>query len=184
VHRADQIETLNNVINPLDSVEDVLTANEWTFNRMNMDEIIVQVAGKCCNYRLIFVWQEDMNAIQFCCQYDMVITPNNTDITARTLMAINSKLWMGSFIVDNITHIPTFRHTLLNHGDTPHTACFENIEALIDIALTQCERYQAAFDILAQESQQKNILDNIQTTAPMIDEQIMSLALMETLGES
>ncbi len=176
MQRANQTEIFDETLNPLDSVEDVLNSNDWAFSRMNMDELIVKISGKNCEYRLIFVWQEDMNAIQFCCQYDLSITPENMDTAARTLMSINAKLWMGHFDISHETEIPTFRHTYLTHGTTNSSACFDDIEALIDISLTQCERYHAAFHMLAN--------NDTASSAPILNDQVMSLALMEPLGES
>ena len=52
----------DDAINPLDSLEEILVANNWVFSRMNNDELVVQVNGKNCEYRLFFIWQNDMDA--------------------------------------------------------------------------------------------------------------------------
>lgn len=162
--------------NPLDIIEDVLTSNNWIFNRMDTNELIVQVTGKSCDYRLIFLWQEEMNAIQFCCQYDMHIDAENFDTAAKTLMSINEKLWMGHFDLPADTGIPTFRQTSLIHDGQSTTAAMESVESMLDISLTQCERYCSAFQMLAEAPKGQNITP--------LNDQSMSLALMETVGES
>ncbi len=136
------------VSNPLDSVEEILCANEWTFDRMAEDELTVQVSGKMGEYTLFFRWQEEYSAMQFTCQYDLDVKTNAMDEAAKTMTAINSTLWLGHFDFREGTEIPCFRHTALFRGMT-HTSGAEHIEDLVDIALAECERYYPVFDMFA-----------------------------------
>jgi hypothetical protein len=164
-----QIDNFEDIVNPLDSVEEILTANNWVFSRMNNDELMVRVTGKQCDYRLFFIWEESMNAMQFCCQYDMTIGRTNQEAALRALMTINEGLWMGHFDIPRDTNIPSFRHTCLLRG-VPSTSGMEQLEDMVDIAMAQCERYYHAFDMLAQPGQP--------------DDQSLTLALMETAGQA
>ena len=164
-----QTNTIEKNTNPLDRIEDVLTGNNWAFNRMNNDELIVQVKGKYCDYRLFFIWQEDMNAIQFCCQYDITIADRNMKAASITLMNINENLWMGHFDLPQDTKIPSFRHTCLMRG-VENITNTDHFEDLVDISMAQCERYFAVFSLLA--------------NTEIANDQNLSLALMDTIGES
>ncbi len=164
-----QIDTFSEDLNPLDSVEAVLSANNWEFSRVNSDELMVQVAGKACTYRLFFIWQEDISAMQFCIQYDLTVLADQHMDTREAMMNINETLIMGHFDLPRDTGTPTFRHTSLFRGSS-YDAGLERLEDLIDISLTLCEKYFPIFSLLC-------------GTAPM-DEKSMSLALMETVGES
>lgn len=159
----------DNTINPLDSVEDVLNDHNWVYARTNHDELIVEVAGKACSYKMLFVWQEQMNALQLCCQYDTQILSENLSLTAMALMDMNSDLWMGHFEIEKSTAYPLFRYTSLIRSSQTKSE-YEHIEDLVDISLTQCERYQAIFQLLS-------------NTVHM-DEQTLSFAMMDTAGES
>ena len=163
----DQANTQNDMNNPLDSVEDVLSDNNWVYSRMNNQELIVEVSGTSCDYRLLFVWQEHLNALQLCCQYNIEIIPENMNMAATALMDMNSDLWMGHFEITKGTLSPSFRQTSLIHG---HRELKSYIEDLVDISLVQCERYQTVFQLLAHEK--------------TVNADILSLAMMETLGES
>jgi hypothetical protein len=163
------IDNFEDVVNPLDSVEEILTANNWVFNRMNNDELMVRVTGKNCDYRLFFIWQEDMSAMQFCCQYDFSVSGANQENAARALMTINEALWMGHFDIPKDTSVPSFRHTCLLRG-VMGTAGIEHLEDMVDVAMAQCERYYYAFDMLSQPQ--------------ITDDQRLSLALMETTGHA
>ncbi len=159
----------NDFVNPLDSVEEFLDSNNWVFDRMNPDELMVEVSGKSGGYRLFFLWQADMNAIQFCCQYDMAIPPANREAAIRALIDLNEGLWMGHFDIPRQTNIPSFRQTCLFRGSA-HGETTEHIEDLVDISLAQCERHRPLFDFLS--------------NAAHLDERTLSLAAMETVGQS
>lgn len=143
-----ELEDFEDDINPLDSVEEIMAAHNWVFNRATDDKLVVTVSGKSCNYRLVFTWQEERNALQFCCQFDSPINKNNLDTAAKTLMNINENLWMGHFDILKITNIPRLRHTCLFNG-IHSISGYDYIEELIDIALAQCERYYPVFHLLS-----------------------------------
>lgn len=160
-------ETAN--ANPLDSVEDVLSGYNWVYSRTNDEELVVEVAGKSCDYKILFLWQQDFNALQLCCQYNLNIHSQNMDFAASTLMDINAGLWMGHFDITRDNRAPCFRYTAMLKGqdqDKRH----DYIEDLVDISLIQCERYETVFRMLG--------LDN------NVNTQTLSLAMMETAGES
>ncbi|MCC6597915.1 MAG: YbjN domain-containing protein [Alphaproteobacteria bacterium] len=155
--------------NPLDNVEFVLDAHNWVFNRMNDDELMVNVTGKSGQYRLFFIWQEDMQALQFCAQYDLHITTGNRKSALQALRSMNENLWMGHFDLPDDTGVPTYRYTCLFRG-IGQEGITETIEDIVDISLAQCERHYPAFTMLS--------------TANDFSGQSLSLALMDTLGES
>jgi hypothetical protein len=163
------VDSFENTPNPLDHIEEIISSHNWDYNRMTDDELVVKIKGKVCNYRLVFIWQENMSALQFCCQYDLAIKAKNIPCTGLALMEINKALWMGHFEVARETLIPSFRHTCLLRGLGHHTA-FDSIQDLVDISLAQCERYMPVFDILSNSEN--------------ADIQTLSLAIMETQGES
>lgn len=155
--------------NPLDHVEDVLNGHNWTYERMNSDELVVDVAGDGGKYRLLFLWQEPLNSLQIYCQYDLVIAQENLVRAYRSLSEMNRSLWLGHFEISTDTMAPCFRYTSLLHGYSPQRGQ-EYIEDLVDIALTQCERYFSAFQMLGESTN--------------VDNGALSLAIMETVGES
>ncbi len=155
--------------NPLDNVEEVLMANNWIWDRTGEDEIIVQIAGKGCSYKLFFIWQEDMNAMQFCCQYDLQIEKSRRPVALKALSSMNEKLWMGHFDIPDRSGAPCFRQTCLFRGISKGSS-LEQIEDLVDISLAQCERFYPAFQMLSDKSFAAND-DNLH------------FALMETQGE-
>lgn len=158
---------------PLDQIENVLTAHNWVFERMNNDEIFVQVNGNNCTYRIFFIWQSDMNALQFCCQYDLTVASKDQNGLAKALMKINEQLWMGHFDVPADTQQPIFRHTCLLRGmdDASNAA---HLEDLVDISLMLCEKNFPAFYVLSTDHE----------AVTQQDKATMDLALMAADGEA
>ena len=59
--------------NPVDLVEQVVSANDWAFDRRNDEELAAEAPGQWCNYSLYFAWREDMGAMHFTCAFDMKV---------------------------------------------------------------------------------------------------------------
>ena len=169
---AVELENFEHDMNPLDQVEDVLTGHNWLFHRVNDRELKLEVAGKHCDYNLHFIWQEELNALQFCAEYYMRIAATNVDMVASTLVKINQNIWMGHFDLPAATMKPTYRYICLLRGmqaSDMHTQV-SLIEDLVDIAMVQCERFYSMFQCL---------VENV-----TVNDQTLSLALMDTHGEA
>lgn len=154
--------------NPLDVVEEMVLANEWAFERTNDDELVAEIAGRCCDYRLYFVWQPDLNALYFSSLYDMRVAQNKRPPLYELLALINEKLWVGHFDFCSEESMPMFRHTILLRGLAG--ASSEQVEDLVDIALSECERFYPAFQFVLWGGK-----------AP---KEAMAAAMLETMGEA
>ncbi len=134
------------VANPLDILEEIVAANEWLFDRANDDELIVELAGRWCHYRLFFVWQKEIGALQFSCQFDMKIPDSKRADTYELLAILNDRLWLGYFNLDTQQGMPLFRYTFLTRGG--RMPGVESLEDMVEIALTECERFYPAFQFV------------------------------------
>ncbi len=164
-----RVETVETHVNPLDSVEEVLTDNDWVYDRTDEDCLTVQVKGRSCNYRLYFMWQRHLNAIQFSCEFDLLVSDSNMPMAAASLIDMNEETWMGHFEISRKSLRPSYRQTCLLRG-WEHSQDSELFEDLVDISLAHCERYYPVFHILSQHGKANS--------------ENLSLALMETVGES
>lgn len=140
------VETTVASHNPLDVVEEIVTANEWPFERASDDEMIVEIGGRWCDYRLYFVWQPEVAAMQFSCQFDMKVQSNRRVAVHDLLAEVNARLWLGHFDVCTEEHTPMFRQTTLLRG--ARGASVEQLEDLVEIALSECERFYPAFQFV------------------------------------
>lgn len=132
--------------NPLDVLEEIVAANEWLFDRANDDELIVELAGRWCHYRLFFVWQREIGALQFSCQFDMRVPDGKRSDVNDLLSMLNNRMWLGHFDLEPQQNTPLFRYTILSRGE--HVPNVEMLEDLVEIALTECERFYPAFQFV------------------------------------
>jgi hypothetical protein len=132
--------------NPLDVLEDIVTANEWLFERSNDDELIVELAGRWCHYRMYFVWQRGIGALQFSCQFDLKVPDAKRSDVNDLLAMLNNRLWLGHFDMEQQQATPLFRYALLTRGE--RMPKIEILEDLVEIALTECERFYPAFQFV------------------------------------
>ena len=131
--------------NPIDLLEELVSANEWRFDRTNDGEMVVEIGGNWCDYRMYFSWQEDLAAVYFSCLFDVRIPAQKRPQAIDLVAMINEKLWLGHFDLCSEDLVPMFRHTMLMRGGN---TSIEPLEDLVDIALNECERYFPAFQFV------------------------------------
>lgn len=132
--------------NPLDIVEQVIVANDWAFDRRNDSEMAAEAPGKWCNYGLYFSWSKEISAIHFTCAFDLKVPAGQRAALYELLALANEKLWIGHFGMDEDDGMPLFRHSVLLRGAAVASA--ESLEDMVDIAITECERFYPAFQFV------------------------------------
>jgi hypothetical protein len=132
--------------NPIDLVEQIVAANEWTFERAADDELAVEIAGRWCDYRLFFAWREDASALHFSCAFDMRVPKQKRAPVHGLLAMVNEKMWLGHFDLWSEDGLPIFRHAMLLRGTSGATS--EQIEDLVNVALSESERFYPAFQFV------------------------------------
>lgn len=158
------------VSNPLDCVEDVLSSQQWVFDRPTTDELVLRIGGEAGAYNITFLWQEEYSAMQFFCEYDFSVPEDRRKMACQALGRINESLWLGHFDVSEKTGIPCFRHTSLFRGMV-HSSGADHVQDLVDIALAECMRHHNAFKMLAAAE-----------TCPTDD--MMDFVLKDSVGEA
>lgn len=157
------VETVEVPRNPLDLMEEIVGANDWAHERASSDELAVEIQGRWADYRLFFLWQEDMGALHFSCIFESRVPVEKRREVHSLLAMINEKLWLGHFDLSTEDGTPMFRQTSLLRG--AHSASVEQLEDLVDVALTECERFFPAFQFViwggksADEAMQASLLD-------------------------
>lgn len=132
--------------NPLDLLEEIVGANDWPHERASGDELAVEITGRWCDYRLFFLWQEDMSALHFSCLFETRVGGERRDPIHHLLALVNEKLWLGHFDLSSDDGTPMFRHTLLLRG--AGAASVEQLEDLVDVAVSESDRYYPAFQFV------------------------------------
>jgi hypothetical protein len=156
------------VKNPLDLAEQLVSDRDWLFDRPVDEELVAEVTGSWCNFRIWFAWQEDLGGLIFSCAYDTKIPEKNRARIYQLLAAVNEKMWLGHFDMGSEDGMIMFRHALLLRGGQGVST--EQLEDLLDIAMVECNRFYPAF---------QSVLWGGTTV-----EQAMEIALLDTVGEA
>ena len=141
-----EILVRENAHNPLDLLEEILSANQWPFDRSSDDELVVECNGQWGSYQLHFSWSGDLSAMHFSSYMDMKVPKARQVAVHELLAAVNAKMWIGHFDVLSEDGMPCFRQTVLLRGQ--QGASVEQLEDLVDIALAESERFYPAFQFV------------------------------------
>jgi hypothetical protein len=128
---------------PLDIMEDIVRTNEWLFDRSSEEELLVEMSGRWCDYRMFFVWRNEVKALYYTCSLDMKVVPEKRREISDLLSQINERMWFGHFELCSEAGTPMFRHTMLTRGW--NGVSVEQFEDLVEIAVNECERFYPAF---------------------------------------
>src|SRR5262245_1002753 len=59
--------------NPLEAVERLASANDWSFERAGDDEITILVRGKWTDYQVSFTWMSEIEALHMACAFEFKV---------------------------------------------------------------------------------------------------------------
>ena len=162
------VEVHSHAGNPIDLVEEIVVANDWAHDRASEEEMIVEISGRWCVYRLYFLWQEELSALHFSCGLDMKVPKRRRGPLYELLALANERLWLGHFDLAAGDTSPAFRYAVLLRGIG--SASSEQVEDLVDIALSECERFYPAFQLVIWGGK--------------LPEEAMATAMIEPIGEA
>ena len=83
------VETTTASANPIDLIEEIVAANQWAHDRATDEEMVVEVSGRWCDYRMFFLWQQDTSALHLTCGFDMKVAKGSRAAVFELLAAIN-----------------------------------------------------------------------------------------------
>ncbi|MDX1974138.1 MAG: YbjN domain-containing protein [Rickettsiales bacterium] len=154
--------------NPIDVAETVIVDRDWVFDRPADSELIAEVNGACCNYRMWFNWQEDSGAMTLSCTLDTKLPKKTFSKVYALLALVNEKLWMGHFNISSEDGTITFRHALLVRDGAGTSQ--EHMQELMDLAISECDRFYPALQSVVWGGKSPS--------------EALTIAIFETVGEA
>ena len=131
---------------PLDVVERLASINDWTFDRVEDDEMSISVAGAWTEYHIAFTWIEDMEAVHVACAFDLKVPERRRAELLQLVSLLNEQLWVGHFDLWSAQNVVMFRHALLLSGGAEPTR--SQYESMLRTAIDACERHYQAFQFV------------------------------------
>ena len=133
------------VTNPIDLIERLSAAHDWSCDRTNDDELTLVIAGTWTDYHVSLNWRDDLEALHVACAFDFRVPENRLNEMYKLVAQINEQLWLGHFDLWTGEGLVMFRHALLLNGSVATSA---QCEAMLHAALEACERYYQAFQFV------------------------------------
>ncbi len=155
-------------INPLDLLEELGAANDWTLDRHSESELLIEMSGHWCSYNMYSVWQAEVSSMFFSCHFDMKVPDGRRSEVCELLAQANERLWLGHFDLMSEEGALMYRHTIPLRG--LQGASLEQLEDLVDAALMECDRIYSALQLV------------VWGGSPVSE--ALDAALMETVGEA
>jgi hypothetical protein len=131
--------------NPIDLVERLAHAHNWSCDRTNDEELTLVIAGTWTDYHVSLNWRQDLEALHLACAFDFRVPDTRLNEMYRLIAQINEQLWLGHFDLWTQEGLVMFRHALLLNGSLATPA---QCEAMLKAALEACERYYQAFQFV------------------------------------
>jgi hypothetical protein len=150
--------------NPLDLLEELVSANNWTFERASEAELAVQVTGSWADYHIWSVWHEELRAMSFACHFDCRVPAAKRASVLDLLALFNENLWLGHFDYSHGEGRVFFRHTVPLRGT--QGASVEQLEDLMDTAVAECERFYPALQLVVWADQPSSRAMAVATLEP------------------
>ena len=130
-------------LNPISIIEELIDNNSWTGFKLSDCEIAFEYESNWGDFHLAFTWVKDNQTLGITCAIDQYHFPPKAQETFELLGLINQRLWLGHFETSD-DGTPYFRYSLL----LPETIQEDEariIEDAMDIAISECERFNPVF---------------------------------------
>jgi hypothetical protein len=136
----------SSIVNPIDLLEELVSANDWPFDRSSECEMAIELSGRWCAYHLWFAWHEQVGGMYFSSHFDLKVPRNKYGAVHALIGGMNEQLWMGHFELAMEEGQVVFRHTIPYRGTTGPSV--EQLEDLMDTAILECERFYPALQMV------------------------------------
>lgn len=155
-------------IHPIDLVEHIASHHAWEFDRIAEDQIAMAVVGQWRTYAITLAWSEVDETLRLICTYEMEPPVQRMPQVYEMLNAVNDQCWAGNFTWWDEQKLMVYRYGLVMAG--VQGAGPEQVDTMINAAVTACERYYPAFQLV--------------TWAEQTPKQALGVAMSEAYGRA
>ncbi|PID37192.1 MAG: diacylglyceryl transferase [Rhodobacterales bacterium] len=155
-------------LHPIDMVETLASREAWDFDRVADDQIAMAVEGQWRTYSITLAWSGLEEKLRLICTFEMEPPEGRLPALYEALNRTNDMCWSGAFTYWHDQRLMVYRYELGLAGGQVVTP--EQINALIDAAVQNSEKFYPAFQLVSWGEQ------------PL--DQAMQVAIGETYGRA
>lgn len=131
---------------PIGLLEEFFFQAEWDYEQISEYEIVAEVEGRWCNYRLFALWRHDLECLIFSSVIDLKIPSTKHNEVGILLSLINPRIWLGHFELMPEDEVLNFRYNLLLRGNPGAT--LEQIEDIITTVVEESDNLYPALQFV------------------------------------
>jgi len=131
---------------PIDLVESIAVGHAWEFDRIGEDQIAMAVEGQWRTYAITLAWSAQDETLRLICTFEMEPPEARMPAIYEMLNVINDTCWTGSFTWWGEQKMMVYRYGLVLSGDVEPGP--EQIDTMLAAAVTSCERFYPAFQLV------------------------------------
>ena len=134
-------------LHPIDIVEHLAEHNAWDFDRVSDEQIAMAIEGVWRTYSLSLAWSAYDETLRSICTFEMDPPAEILPELYEALDQANDKCWTGAFTYWREQKLMVFRYGLNLAGGAVATPT--QIDAMVQTAVSACERFYPAFQLVA-----------------------------------
>ncbi|MFC7703206.1 YbjN domain-containing protein [Plastorhodobacter daqingensis] len=134
-------------IHPIDIVETLAEHHDWEFDRVTDDQIAMAVEGQWRTYSITLAWSARDEMLRLICTFEMEPPEHRLPALYEALNGANDLCWGGGFSFWTGQRLMVWRYGLVLAGG--QMAGPEQVDRLISGAVSSCERFYPAFQLVA-----------------------------------
>lgn len=132
-------------VDPIDITQTIAEAHDWEFDRIGDDQIALAVEGRWRSYQLTLAHSERDETLRLIATFELDPGEARLAPVLELMNLVNDACWAGAFTWWSEEKMIVWRYGLVLSGQQ---ASPEQIDAMISVAVTACERFYPAFQIV------------------------------------
>ena len=159
---------INDILNPIDSIEDIIYRYDVDFFRDTPNDLSLRFKGLWDSYDVNFSWDEFNEIIEISSNLRISKEKKVNNKILSLLSLVNKKVSLGFFDFCNKSQLIFFNYKVSVKGIKVLSG--EQIEDFIDVVTSECDRFFPVFYVFLKKKQDPNYA--------------LKAALFETYGEA
>jgi hypothetical protein len=132
-------------VDPIDITQTIAEAHDWEFDRIGDDQIALAVEGRWRSYQITLAHSEADETLRLIATFELDPGEARLPPVLELMNLVNDSCWAGAFTWWSEEKMIVWRYGLVLSGQQ---AAPEQIDAMISIAVTACERFYPAFQLV------------------------------------
>ena len=133
-------------VDPIDLAQHIAETHDWEFDRIGDDQIALAVEGRWCSYQVTLAASERDETLRLIATFEFDPGEARLGPVLELMNLVNDACWAGAFTWWASEKMIVWRYGLVLAGG--QQASTEQIDTMISVAITACERFYPAFQLV------------------------------------